>query len=463
MSHGSKTLPSYAEVLDYLKTFTNYERTSDYKDHPAALGTERIEELLLRLDKPHTAQPALHVAGTKGKGSIVHLTARLLSARGFKVGRFLSPHLESVRERIAIDGQTISEEDFCEAFARVQPAVESMRNHPRLKPPTYFETLTAMAFVAFEQAGVDVAVMEVGLGGRLDATNVSMPVVASAISTISLDHERILGNTLLAIAGEKAGILREDTTVILAPQEAGVSKFLREKAASLGCAVRQVGSEIAVELRQPISANTPEAPQRLDVTTWRAVHHDVPLPLLGDHQRANAGVAVGLVEAFLEWDETGPIDTASLRRAWRTVQIPARLEILGREPWVLLDGAHNAASAWTLAETIRTRFGIGPKTLVFAVNRDKAYPTMLRILAPVVDRIIFTEHTNKRCLPADQLREKAIEIGVAADRIEVQPNPLDAMSQAKSEVGPDGLVACAGSLYLAGLVRTAFQSEPDAH
>lgn len=456
MTYAPKTLPSYEEVLTYLAGFTNYERVSDYKDQPAALGTERIEELLSRLDNPHKAQRALHIAGSKGKGSIAHLTSRLLEARGFKTGRFTSPHLQNVRERIAIDGRPISEAEFCEAFARVQPALESMRHHPTLKPPTYFETLTAMAFVAFQEAEVDVAVMEVGLGGRLDATNVSMPVAASAIGTISMDHTRILGDTLLKIAGEKAGILRDNTPVILAPQEATVGRFLSETATGKGCPVRRVGEEIQVDLRQELPPNAPEAPQRLDLSTWRAVHHDVPLPLLGDHQRSNAGVALGLVEAFLEGDETGPVDTASLRRAWRTVQIPARMEILHREPWLLLDGAHNAASAWTLAETICSRFPPCRRELVFAVNRDKNYATMTRILAPIVDEIIITHNGNKRCIEPEELRDHLLATGVDESKIRIERDPVAAIRIAGVAAGDSGLVICTGSLYLAGLVRDEY-------
>jgi dihydrofolate synthase / folylpolyglutamate synthase len=310
--------PSWEEVNTFLSRYTNYERTNDYKSGPSGLGTERIERLLERIGRPHRRYPVIHVAGTKGKGSIASLTAQILGECGYRTGLFLSPHVYHLRERIQIEGHAIGEEAFCRVFHSVRPALEAMADHPTLKPPTYFETLTALAMRAFADEGVDAAVFEVGMGGRLDATNVpDLPVVASGIGTISRDHTKQLGTDLRAIAGEKAGILRERVPVVSAPQTDAVREVLRERANAKSAPLRHMGTDIRVTRREAPPLDAPEAPQRLDLVTWRARHFDVPLPLLGEHQQPNVGVALGLAENFLAWRGRGPVDTAALRRAFR--------------------------------------------------------------------------------------------------------------------------------------------------
>ncbi len=453
--HNPKTLPAFDEVMAYLDAFTNYERVTDYQAGPATLGTERIEEALKRLGDPQTACPAVHIAGSKGKGSTAYLSASLLQALGHKVGLFTSPHVNHIRERIQINGEPIREAFFCECFAEVQPVVEAMRQHPVLKPPTYFEILTAMGFVAFARAGVERMVVEVGLGGRLDATNVrNLPARASAITTISRDHVKQLGHDLVSIAGEKAGILRPGTPVVLSPQEAGVDASLRERARALDCPVRSVGEDVRVTLREPPPVDAPEAPQRVDIETWRACHRDVPLPLLGTHQRDNAAAAMGLVESLLEAEGAGPVDTAAIRRAWREAHLPGRIEVVARRPWILLDGAHNPASAWALAETIESRFAATDRALVFSAARHKEIPTMLRVLAPLAKCIVLTTIPSPRSLDLEETGDHIADNYDA--ELLVEPTPLTAVDKARSRVGSDGLVCVTGSLYLVGAVRQAF-------
>jgi len=448
----AKTLLSFPQVMDALDAFVNYERVTDYKAGPLALGTERMELLLERLGHPEAAAPALHIAGTKGKGSIAYLCARLLHALGYRVGLYLSPHVSHICERIQVDTQPVREAFFCECFAQVQPAVDAMREHPALKPPTYFEILTALAFVAFQRAKVQVSVVEVGLGGRLDATNVSrLPVCASAISTISRDHMKQLGDDLVTIAGEKAGILRPGVPLIMAPQEPAVARHLRQRCAALSCPLHVVGEDLTAALRETPPTNAPEAPQRLDLTTWRAVHRDVPLPLLGDHQQPNAAVALALAETFLQQRELGPVDTASLRRAWREAAIPGRIEVVARRPWVVLDGAHNTASAWGLAETLRQRFSTTKRVLVFAAARDKEIMPMLKILAPLAQAIVLTSIPSPRSMDPDAVADHVRATYPA--RLHLSPDPGTALARARQLAGPDGLVCATGSLYLVGALH----------
>lgn len=449
------TIPSPQEVLEYLDRFTNYERVVDYAPGTGDFGTERIETLLGRLGDPQTAYPVLHVAGTKGKGSTSVMAARLLEAEGLRVGLYTSPHLEDVRERIQVAGAPIPYVRFCEAFALVQPAVEAMKRE-ELRP-TYFEILTAMAFQAFRESRVDVAVVEVGLGGRLDATNVvNLPVTVSAITTISKDHVKQLGNDLLSIAGEKAGILREETPVVLAPQNGEVMKALRARAKAKGAPVIEAGKDLRVKLREDPADTAPEAPQRLDIHTWRGRHLDVALPVLGAHQRVNAGLAVGLVESFLERQGRGPLSTETIRKAWRSLSLPCRQELVGRDPWVLLDGAHNPASAWALAETVQRRFPAMRRVLVFSAAADKEIPVMLRILQPLMDQIILTTNGSPRCMDLKRVSEHIAQTFQGVPHME--PEPERAFLRAKAYAGPDGLVIVAGSLYLAGQLRKQYGS-----
>jgi dihydrofolate synthase/folylpolyglutamate synthase len=450
-----ETVLPFARILEYLDAFTNYERVTDYQYGPAKLGTERIGILLEKLGKPHLAYPCLHIAGTKGKGSVCHLGAKLLEALGYKVGLFASPHLCSLRERIQIDNSMISEQRFCEVFTKVQAQVETMRNHPEMKPPTYFEILTATAFAAFAEEKVDVAVMEVGLGGRLDATNVpDLCVAASGITTISLDHRKILGDDLLTIAGEKAGIIRPGVPLVISPQVKPVEDLFRRMGSIHGCRVLGVGREVEVSLRDEPPPDAPEAPQRLDLKTWQATHHDVPLPMLGRHQADNAALALALCELFLEKRGKGPVDTASLRRGWREAGIPGRIEVVAREPWVILDGAHNAASIWALCETLTERFSASKRVFVFGSARDKEIASMLRILAPLAETLILTSIPSSRSIGIAELETLARENGDV--KIISQPDPEKALETAIAEAGRKGLVCATGSLYLAGYLREKF-------
>ncbi len=454
---STHTIQHCEEVEAWLAGFTNYERQSDYRHTPDALGTERIAELLRRLGDPHLHAPVLHIAGTKGKGSVARLSERLLTEKGYRVGLYTSPHVMHLRERIQVGGRAVSPERFAETFARVRPVVEGMREHPVFRPPTYFEILTAAAFVTFAEAGCDGIVLEVGLGGRLDATNLpDLPTLATAITPISRDHMKQLGDDLEQIAGEKAGILRPDVPLVLAPQPTAVRERILREAADIGAPVIRVGRDLRYRYHRSPAQDDPQAPQRLVFETWRGVEYrDVPLPLLGAHQLTNAAVALGLAELYLEEDARPPLATSALRRAWRSVELPGRIEVVSRAPWVVLDGAHNAASAWSLAETLRERFPPGRRALVFGAQGDKEIEVMLRVLAPLFDLLILTSTGSERSMDADAVRTHIREAHLRPAR--VLPDPAEALAEAEARIGPEGLVCVAGSLYLAGLLRGRYR------
>lgn len=357
--------------------------------------------LMKRLGAPHATIPAVHVAGTKGKGSTTAMVAAALSAAGFRTGLYTSPHVGELRERIMINGRPVGEQRFVEACAAVLREAEIMRGEGN--SPSWFEIMTATAFVVFQQAKVEAMVLETGLGGRLDATNLpDLRLVVSGLTSISLDHREILGDTLSEIAAEKAAIIRNNTPVVAASQEPGVMRVIGERARHCRAPLFRVGKDVVVSIRKPVQPDKPNFGQRLDFETWRNVYPDIPLALLGSHQAENAGLALGLVDLFLEYMDREPLDSLILRRAWRGLALPARMETVGCKPWRVIDGAHNPASAWVAADTLLESFVTSDRTLIFGVAADKDWQSMLRILAPLFVRIIFTPYESDRSVdPAD--------------------------------------------------------------
>lgn len=452
--------PAYAAALEELDRHVNFERSGEYPAGSGGLGTARCEELLARLGDPEAEAPAVHVAGTKGKGSTAHLTAAVLRGRGWRVGLYTSPHVVCLRERIQIDGRFISQNDFAAAFAKVRTAAAAMKSRP-----TYFEMLTAVAFVAFADALVDAMVIEVGLGGRLDATNLALlPVAASCIAPISLDHTQILGDTLGKIAAEKAGILRPRTPLVMARQTPEARQVILARAAELGCPVVEVGADVVAAI-PPAATNAPAAkrdrfslrlaPGALPRQLVREFE-DLPLALPGAHQRENAAAAFALAQLFCEAREAGPVQREELVRAWKNVRVPGRLEIAGSGPTLVLDGAHNPASAWALAETLRERFPDPgqKKTAVVSISRDKNAREVLRIILPAFDRVFFTNNSSGRGAAPEGLLATAREVfpGRGDDFFAVA-DAEDALKQAVAAAGKEGMVCVTGSFYLVGDLR----------
>ncbi|MBN1257232.1 MAG: bifunctional folylpolyglutamate synthase/dihydrofolate synthase [Planctomycetes bacterium] len=456
MARSSESRSAYAEVLSYLDSFTNYERITDFTAGPETLGLGRFRALLEHLDNPQKSFQSIHIAGTKGKGSTTIMASELLRARGLKVGVYTSPHLVSVRERILIDSQPITPEDFCEAFEQVKPALQKLASDAIWKPITYFETLTAIAFVAFEQHCIEVAVAEVGLGGRFDATNVLTPIV-TAITPVSLDHTRQLGDTIPAIAAEKGGIIKEGIPLILGRQVPEAESVLAELAAERKAPVYAYNTPALTAEIKPVDETNPRSPQELSLTTWRGFYNGIRLALLGDHQAENAAVAAGIVEKYYEATEQPALNKAELQNAWSKLRIPGRIEIISHSPWVILDSAHNTASIWAAAETIRKRFIYETLVIVFAAARDKDIPGMLQILAPLADHIIVTESGHERCESAEVI-SKLIEENFAT-RVTLLTNPESAFTAAKQEAGSGGMVYITGSFYLAGRIKKFLQPE----
>lgn len=450
----TKTLPSYAEVLELLDSFQNMERSGPTQAGFSG-GSAGMERLAKRLASPQTAIPAVHIAGTKGKGSVSHMVAAALNAAGLKTGLYTSPHVSDLRERIQIHGRPIGEQLFIESAMTVLREAQSLRDGGQA--PSWFEIMTGIALVAFRSARVEAMVLETGLGGRLDATNLpDLRLVAAGITAISRDHEEILGLGLPVIAAEKAAIIRANVPVVVMGQEAGVMRVIKSRARDVNAPLFVVGKDIQVEYRKTAQPDKPGVGQRLDLETWRNVYPDVPLAMLGRHQAENAALALGLIDLFLEYMDRESLDSIVLKRAWRSLALPARMEVVGAMPWHVIDGAHNAASAWAAAETILESFSAEERTLVFGVAKDKNYQTMLRILAPLFDRIVLTPYASDRSVQPEEL-DAFLKKEFPRLKTAVAIDVAHARELAEEFTSEDGLILTTGSLWLAGEMRNLCQ------
>ncbi|HET6816296.1 MAG TPA: folylpolyglutamate synthase/dihydrofolate synthase family protein [Mycobacteriales bacterium] len=409
---------------------------------------ERIADLLDLMGSPHRAYPSIHLTGTNGKTSTARMIDALLREFGVRTGRFTSPHLQSMTERIALDGEPVDVERFANAFDEVAPYVEIVdsRHSQRM---SFFEVLTGMAFALFADAPIDVGVIEVGLGGRWDATNVvHAPVVV--VTSIGLDHVGILGDTVEAIAGEKAGIIHPGATVVCAAQPEGAARVLVERAATVGAQIAREGLEFGVRSRTVALGG-----QSLDFAGLGGDYPEIFLPLYGAHQADNAACALAAVEAFFAAEDRGPLDVEVVRAAFAGVRSPGRLEVVRRSPTVLLDGAHNPAGAAALAAAVEESFSFERLVGVLAVLADKDVAGVLEELEPVLTELVVTANSSPRGMPVGALAEVARDV-LGDARVSVVPRLDDAIEQAVTLAdanGPGGGVLITGSIVTVGEAR----------
>jgi dihydrofolate synthase / folylpolyglutamate synthase len=427
----------YDEALGFWYGRINYEVRAA---NPGDLKLERMRALLKLLGDPHDRVRLVHVTGTKGKGSTCAMLAAMLRAAGYRVGLFTSPHLEHVEERIQVDGVPISRAELAARMAEVAPAVRELERHGA--PITFFEIGTALGFLHFCYRRCDVAVIEVGLGGRFDSTNVCRPLV-SVITNVGFDHTAQLGNTLEEIAYQKAGIIKRRVPVVSGVTQAGPREVVRRIAEEENAPLWEVFGSASGGGGGPRGPPPPPGapPPPAQVKT----------NLLGAHQAANAAIAVATIECLRE---TGmPIPHAAITRGLANVRWPARVELVSRSPAVILDTAHNVPSAQALADTLRDSFPVvGTKRVVFAVSADKHYAEMLRVLAGYFDHFHFTKYGNPRGVPPEKLA--AILADVAPGKSSTtHATSRDAWAAARAAAKEDDLVCVTGSVFLAGELR----------
>jgi dihydrofolate synthase/folylpolyglutamate synthase len=403
---------TYSDSVQFLYALGNEIKT-------AKLGLGRIRAVLGALGNPQNAYRVIHVAGTNGKGSTCAMIDAGLRAAGVRTGLFISPHLIEPTERIQIDGQPVTKHQFCTAFETVRGAAESLELD---QPPTYFETVTAMGFWLFRECGVKTAVVETGLGGRLDATNVVAPAL-TVITPIDFDHEAFLGNTIESIAAEKAGILKRGVPAVVARQRPEAQVVVEARAAELGIRIERAAD---FEIRD------------LEIDARGSRFNGVECPLPGEHQVENA------VTAVLALKELGVSPQGIAETRW-----PGRLEYVAPNPDILLDGAHNPAGARALARYLERFTPHRKRWMIYGAMRDKSVEEIAGILFPLADELILTAPVSSRALRPEALAE-------IAGRGRVEPRIKDALERVRAEAHPDDLVVITGSLFLVGEARSHF-------
>ncbi len=431
------------DALAFWYSRVDYERR---QPNPGDLTLDRMRALLRLCGDPQDKLRIVHVAGSKGKGSTSAMLAAVLGRAGYRTGLFTSPHLCRVEERIQVDGRPITPEELTTLLEDVRAALAPTRG--RLEP-TFFEIATALGFLHFRRRRTEAAVVEVGLGGRFDSTNVCVPAV-SVITSISFDHTQLLGDRLASIAREKAGIVKPGRPVVsgaTAPEaRAVIEAVCRERRAPL----RELGADFRYEYTPGRVTRDDFRRPRVRVRTARRAWPEMELGLLGDHQAANAALVVSCVEALHA--EGWHVPDAAVAAGLADVSWPARMEVLRRRPFVVLDCAHNVASAEALVETLTTTFPPGRRWLVFAGSGDKDLTGMLRVLAPHFAHAFLTRYaSNPRGLPAEELAE-VLRLGADLSHT-VHATPAEALRAALARAGPDDLVCVTGSVFLAGELR----------
>jgi dihydrofolate synthase/folylpolyglutamate synthase len=415
----------------YLETLINLERRPELVN--VRMSTSPIRALLDRLGKPEQGLAVIHVAGSKGKGSTCLFAESALAAAGKRTGVFTSPHLHSWTERFRVAGREVDGSVLARAVTRLRPEVEWLREHDPDNAPTFFDATTAAALLIFAEAELDYVILEVGLGGRLDSTNVVMPKV-TCITSIELEHTDMLGNSIPEIAAEKAGILKPGVPCLIGRLPLEAERVVRERGLEVGAPVQRIDRDFA-----------PAAPGDLTV--------------LGQHQRVNAGLALAAIDLLGEPDPE-PFRAAARAGLAQTL-LPGRLEVLGEDPWVVVDGAHTAASAQALAEVLAER-SCERGRLLLSVSHGKDLASILAALLPFVDEVFATCAEPVRSLSANDL---AKEIRAHDPRLNVQvvPDPHEAARQALESTRPGELLFAAGSIYLAAAAREVWrQNFPDS-
>lgn len=443
---------AYDEALAFLHDRIDYERIATVPYSVRSFKLDRMRELLMRLDRPQDGVPIVHVAGTKGKGSTAAMIAAALTAAGYRTGLFSSPHLERIEERFRVNGAPCSPQELVDLVARVRPSVAALaRDGDSSSEATYFEITTALAWLHFRRRKVDAVVAEVGLGGRLDSTNVCQPTV-TVITSISFDHTRQLGNTLAEIAREKAGIIKPGVPLVCGVTADEPREVIAAACAERGAARSQLGRDFSYLYRAPQSLEAHHSLGRMDYSARSGDHElrDVELRLPGEHQAANAAVAITALRILA--DRGWTIPTAAVREGLASVAWPARIEIAGRRPTVVLDAAHNVASVEALLATLDESFQARKRWLIFATSRDKDLRGMLERVLPRFDAVALTRfESNPRTASPEDLLEVAHELGHGSRCVAVA-SPLDAWQWARSRVAVDDLVCATGSFFLAAEV-----------
>jgi len=448
-----QTVPtmSYQAAVKYLYDRVDVERMHAARVSRDVFKLDRMRAILALLDNPHEAVRCIHVAGTKGKGSTCEMTAACLESCGYTVGIYTSPHLVDIRERIRINRRLISHADFTTTAQKVAEAAASLS--PDAGLPTFFELITAMCFQYFADQAVDLAVIECGLGGRLDSTNVITPLV-SAVTSISLDHTQLLGSTVELIAREKAGIFKPGVPALTVQHVPSVTAVFREVASTVGAPLQVVGEDIDFSHRHDAGSGRPRHGEknippvtRISLSTRRSSYEHIPVPLKGEHQAHNCGLALAILDKLTE--RGMDINHAKVIHGLESVQLPGRMEIVSDSPRILLDGAHNPESVKCLMKALGSHIGYDSIVVVFGCAADKDIRGILQQLSLGADKVIFTRAAgNARA--ADQKDLCRMYADICGKGCQHAENLEEALKLARRAVGRGDLICVTGSFYLVG-------------
>ncbi|MGA2584808.1 MAG: folylpolyglutamate synthase/dihydrofolate synthase family protein [Tepidisphaeraceae bacterium] len=446
--HIARQASGYPKALRYLSTLNDYERLRIVRYNTENFNLDRMRMLLKKLGNPQEHFRSVHVAGTKGKGSTCTMIAAMLQATGYKVGLYTSPHLVDVRERITINGSMISQADFARLVRTVEPMVA------RIKPtPTYFDVLTAIAFKYFAEQKVDLAVIETGMGGRLDSTNVIRPLV-TAITSISRDHMAQLGPTVAHIATEKAGIFKHGVPAVTVVQEPQVEEALRKVADKVGVTLDVTGRTIEFSYRFE-SSRMLGPHNRICLTTPSSKFEHLAVPLIGEHQAINCGLALAVIDRLKSRGIA--INDTRVMEGLSKVTLAGRMEMISETPRVIVDGAHNAASLDALMKAIGQHIPYDSMVVIFGCCADKDVSGMLERITSGADKVIFTRVDSIRSSDPNELAAQYVEL--YGKMAQVAQTLEEAMEIANRAVTKEDLICITGSFYLVGEAKKLFASK----
>lgn len=443
---------TYQEAIEYLFDRTDYEKAEIVRYNVTTFSLERMENLLTLLGNPHLKFPTVHIAGTKGKGSTATMLARMLEANGYKVGLYTSPHLLNLKERIAINSEMVSEDELRDLMNRAYAAIEKMS---KTDTPTFFEIFTALAFMHFVDKAVDIAVIETGLGGRLDSTNVIQPQVVG-ITSLSIDHMMQLGDTIDKIAMEKAGVIKKGVPVITVQQDPEALSVLRAQALSVKAELIVTGSDNDFSHRFETSRE--HGPHtRICLTTPTSKFEHLRVPLYGKHQAINCGLALAMLDKLRSLGYN--IDNDKASAGLDKVYMPGRMEMICEDPKIMIDAAHNAASIRALVHAIGQNIPYDSMIVIFGCNSDKDIVGMLKELQYGADKVIFTRSNSPKAVSPSDLADMYTEI--CGKMCQYAPSLGQALQIANSAVSREDLICITGSFYLIGQAKTRFQPQQE--
>ncbi|TVQ63027.1 MAG: bifunctional folylpolyglutamate synthase/dihydrofolate synthase [Phycisphaerales bacterium] len=438
-----RNFASFDSASKWLAARPNVERTRPSRVPADAFKLDRMRALAGLLGDPHLACPVVHVAGSKGKGSVVEMAASCLSACGYATGVFTSPHLVTVRERVRVGNELITEKEFTRLLGKVAAAAQALEaTHGEV---TYFEAVTALGFLHFAEQAVDCAVVEVGLGGRLDCTNIVEPSVC-VVTAIQLEHTELLGSTIGAIASEKAGIFKAGSPAITLGQDESVMSAFREAAERAGCELRVLKEH--VEFSSRFEASPELGPHvRVCLSSPRSSYEHLPVPLPGEHQAENCGLALAVLDALRA--QGFELPERDVARGLALTPSNGRMEIVHERPRVMIDGAHNPESVRALVRAIGAHQRTDSMVVVFGCAADKDANGMLREIALGADKIVFTKaEDSPRAMDPAELQKRFVEL--SGKMAQVEPSLKSALNTAARAVGRDDLICVTGSFHLAG-------------